>query len=255
MTAIFRNICAASVVLFATAGAAEALPLGTPIFTTAPGNISILNQFEFNLPSDTYTLTLNSTILTAQGAPGLVGKTIHFQTTILGTVQTVNVSMSIDGVDLNPFGYTGNQIFANPPVATSDYDAATNTNTDTFSGIFSPFGPVTYSFFNSGSVLLQFVLNAPLPLITQFEYCETADPRRCTFSLQDGLTEINGQPVFLAILAEGPEGTIQNATMTFYTVNGRPTISPVPLPAGGLLLMTALAALGFGSRLKERRSA
>jgi hypothetical protein len=254
MKPILKHICAASVMLAATSGAAQALTLGAPIFTTAPDDIFILNQFIDSVPSNQYTLTLNSTIATAQGAPGLVGKTIQFQTTVRGIGLSDSVSMSIDGVNLNPGGYTDNQIYAYLPVATSTYDAATNTNTDTFSGIFSPFGPATYDIFIGGSgVLLQFILSAPLPQITQYQYCEIADPSVCTYSFQAGLTEISGVPVADSGLDfSGPEGTIHNATMTFYTVNGRTTPSPVPLPAGGLLFISALAALGLGSRLQKK---
>ncbi len=252
MKPILKHICAASVMLVATAGAAEALTLGAPIFTTAPGTISILNQFEFNVPSPVYTLTMNGTIASAVGAPGLVGKSIYFQTTIVfgGSFDS---AMSIDGVDLHPDAANNDQVLANMPVATSVYDGATNKNTDTFSGIFSAFGPVTYDISTSGGgVLLQYVLSAPLPQITQYEYCEIANPSVCTYSLQAGLTEISGVPVADNGLAfSGPEGTIHDATMTFYTVNGRTTPSPVPLPAGGLLFISALAALGLGSRLKK----
>jgi hypothetical protein len=254
MKPILKHICAASVMLAATSGAAQALTLGAPIFTTAPSDVFILNQFEFNAPSDTYTLTLNSTIATAVGAPDLVGKTIHFETTIRGIGLSTDAALSIDGVDLNAFGFTDNQVFAYLPVATTVYDAATNTNTDTFSGIFETFGPVTYDIFTGGSgVLLQYILSAPLPQITQYEYCEIANPSVCTYSFQAGLTEISGVPVADSGLDfSGPEGTIHNATLTFYTVNGRTTPSPVPLPAGGLLFISALAALGLGSRLKKK---
>jgi hypothetical protein len=102
MKPILKHLCAASVMLVATAGAAQALTLGAPIFTTAPGTISILNQFEFNLPSPAYTLTMNSLIASAVGAPGLVGKSIHFQTTIFDGFGSYDSSMSIEISLLQP---------------------------------------------------------------------------------------------------------------------------------------------------------
>jgi hypothetical protein len=260
MQATLRHLFSAGIFLTMSASCASALTLGLPIFTTTPGDIHLLNQFQDSVPSSEYTLSLLSTIASAQGAPGLVGKTINFEITIESISGfSRDARLSIDGVDLNAFAGAfgrGDTVSLSLPISSSVYDPATDKTTDSFAGIFSSFGPVTYGVGSYSDVFLQYVLSTTvLPQTVVYEYCQTAHPSICELSKDPNLTEIGGEPVDLGLEFSGPEGTLRGATMTFSTVNGRPVPSPVPLPAGGLLLAAALSALGLGSAFHKKRVA
>jgi hypothetical protein len=233
-----------------TNGVAAAATLGLPTFTTAPSTISIVNEFGGNLPTGSYTLSLNSIIATADGAPELVGQAIDFSWFYNGgfTGGFGSPSLQIGGVNLlrDPLSSL-DQLLIGPPIASDVFDPVSNLSTFEYSGIFTGFGPRISTF---PEIVLQFVLNAPIPTLDGYLYCNTSNTN-CSFSNTPGLSQINGEAVMVSQSFLGyPEGRITNATMTFSTVDGR-TISPVPLPATGLLMLAALSLFAVTFRKKR----
>jgi hypothetical protein len=236
--------------LAASFSGAEATTLGLPIFKTAPTTVQVTNEFgPVLLPTDSYTLSFTSTIASAQGAPELVGQSISFSAFFVNGFDpgTVSSSLFIGGVDLH---LDAMSFLITPPVATDVFDPGTGLSTFTYSGIFAGFGPRTAAF---PDIMLDFVLSAAIPTRQGFLYCQTAAPGTCEFSNIAGLTEINGQAVTVMDSFNYPEGTISNAVATFSTVDGRP-IPTTPLPAGGLLLLGAMASLGAFARCRTGRT-
>jgi hypothetical protein len=237
--ALTATIAASALAAICTS--AEAITVGLPIFTTAPGSINVVNEFVFNRPSPFYTLSYTGTIASADGAPELVGQPISFS---FSTVRD-DAPISIGGVNLTPFpgnGGPGDTLLISLPID-SQCDASGNC-TDTFSGIFTGFNPVPAF----TDIQLLFTLSALLPTKTGYFFCLDSNPSDCTQVTDPTLTQLGGQPGF--IMAENYiEGQLRNATITFSTVDGRP-VSPVPLPATAWLLMAGLAGLGGMARRK-----
>ncbi len=244
---------AAAVVSLMVAGhGVDAATLGLPIFTTTPSSVFVTNQFGGNVPTPSYTLNLNSTIATADGAPELVGQTIAFSWFFNGGFDdgTVTPSLVIGGISVlaDPLDQA-DRVLISPSIASDVFDPVTNLSTFQYSGIFAGFGPRVAAF---PDIILQFALNAPIPTKEGYFYCDPNDPSDCQFSNTPGLTEINGSPVVVGQSFLGyPEGTITNAVITFSTVDGR-AVAPVPLPASGLLLMGAAGLLAAASRRNTR---
>jgi hypothetical protein len=232
-----------------SASFAQALTLGLPSFKTAPASISITNQFSPDgEPTPSYTLSVTTTIASAQGAPGLVGQSLVFYYFFNGGFDdgTVTSTLSIGGTDLGLQTDAGNSFLISPPLAVPQVLDPVFT----YAGIFEGFGPNAGAF---PEINLLFELSQSVPTLHGYRYCFDS----CTkfeFSNIGGLTEISGIPVVLdSDLGLYPEGTIRDAVLTFSTVNGRPTVSAVPLPTSVILFMSALVALAGVTQLKRFR--
>ena len=229
---------------FCLANPAQAATLGLPIFTTAPTAIHVTNQFGPDLvPTPSYTLNLHSVIATAQGAPGLIGQEIDLTLFVNGGFDdgTVFSHLAIGGQEILADSDGGpDRIVVSPP-ETSAFDPVTGLTTFSYTGIFAGFGPRLSLL---PEFLLQFAIDMPIPTLNGYRYC-TAGEAYCEFSNTPGLTEITGQAVTVqSSFLDYPEGTLSNAVMTFSTVDGR-AVAPVPLPAGGALMLGALTGLAM----------
>ncbi len=234
----FCSAISASALVLCFAGTSYAATLGFPSFTTAPTTVNVVNEFGPDLtPTPSYTLSVHSTIATAQGVPELVGQAIDF-IWFNGNVGTGVSFLNIGGQELL-FDTLDNdrEVLVIPPY-TEVYDPITSISTFSYSGIFTGFGPRTGTI---PEFVLQFSIDLPIPTKNGFWYC-TAGQATCEFSNIAGLTDLNGQPATLFESFTYPEGAIHNAVLTFSMVDGRP-VAPVPLPAGGMLLVCALAGL------------
>lgn len=225
----FASVAALTVVL---PGAALAVPHGLPILQTAPSTISIVNEFFFNLPSPFYTISLNSTIASAQGAPDLVGETISLTYFSGGVGASVPYSFRIRGTELMA-GPVSETSFLIGPAYTE-----ITPNTFVYDDPFSGFGPRTAPF---PEIELSFAVNGPLPTKTAYLYCTPPANTDCELSEMPGLTSIDGRPVAVQDTFVYPEGQIADGTVTFWTVDGRPAV--IPLPATLPLLAAALGGL------------
>lgn len=235
------------------AAPALAATFGLPIFTTAPGSVFIVNEFGPDLmPTPSYTLSFTGTIGSAQGAPELVGQTIDFSWFFDGGYNpgTVGSALRIAGTDiLNDALANDHQFLAYPPLdREEDFDPVSGLATFFYSAPSQGFGPNRALF---PEVLMEFSVSAPLPTRTGYRYC-SADFSLCEFSQLAGLTEIGGLPVTVDTIFNYPEGRLDGATLTFWTVNGRDP-APVPLPAAGGVLALALVALAGVARRRRAR--
>lgn len=243
-----RNFTLAAATLLGLASSTQATVLGLPIFTVEPAIISVTNEFGPDLlPTPSYTLSFNGTIATAEGAPELVGQPINFDWFYEGGFSTgsSSPSLQIGGTEIltDPLLFD-NQFLITPPYS-SVFDPVTGLDTFTYTGIFAGFGPVIGTF---PDLVIEFSINMPIPTREGYLYC-TLGQADCEFSNSTSVTEIGGVPASLFETYVYPEGRISGATVTFSTVNGRP-IAPVPLPAGGLLLMTGIFGLALAARRK-----
>jgi hypothetical protein len=227
----------AAATLKAICTTAQAVTVGLPIFTTAPGSINVVNEFTFNYPSSDYSLNYTGTIASAEGAPGFVGQTISLNV----NTSRLEVSLEIGGTSFTSFGV--NPINVAPPV-NIECDPSGNNCTETFTGIFSAFNPVSSSF----DIDLLYTISAALPRTTGYFFCLDSNPTNCTQVSDPTITELGGEPGFV-VTENYIEGQLRNATITFSTVDGRP-VSSVPLPATAWLLMAGIAGLGGMARRK-----
>jgi hypothetical protein len=229
---------------------ASATTLGMPIFNTAPSTIFITNQFDGTLPTPSYTLSLHSTIATAEGAPELVGQNIDFTWFFDGGFDdgTIFSSLNIGGTEIlvDPL-LRAYELSVGFPYIELSFDPGTGLADWAYPGIFAGFGPRTGIF---PEVTLSWALDAILPTREGYLYCATAGGY-CEYSEIAGLTEIAGLPAYVEQSFIFPEGRIDDATVTFSTVDGR-QIAPVPLPAGGILFASVLAGLGWRARRSAR---
>jgi len=221
--------------------------VGTPTFTTNIGTISYLNNFQFGAPSDIITLSFSGTIASSIGAPGLVGQSISYSVTYSEfSGDAFDGSFVIGGTDVYAFPSDANGVVISPPVDTFS-DIGGGQFTFTFDPPYDGFGPRTADF---PEIELATMLNydGPVPTREYFLFCENGGVD-CAVSPDgspDGLGLLN------PILTENysyTEGSVQGS-ITFSTVGG-PPVSTVPLPAGGLLLLSALGAVGVARRKRS----
>lgn len=228
-----RRLLFTAALLIAAPAASPAATYGQPVFTSAPTTISFTNMFYFLLPSDLYQIHVApTTIASAAGAPELVGQTLSFDYFSGGWSEDGSFSLRIAGDELLALPLTGDTLLFGPP-----YEEEVP-GTFTYPGIFQGFGPRTQTF---PEFVLKFTLSAPVPTKTGFLYCSD-DESFCDFSNIPGLTEIGGTPVHVRETFVYPEGTLANATITFWTEGGAP-LPPVPLPAPAVLLAGGLGLL------------
>lgn len=241
------SVCTVPAFLLAGLGSdAAATTLGLPIFATAPSTIFITNQFDRSLPTPSYTLSLHSTIDTAQGAPELIGQDIDFTWFFDDGFDdgTISSSLRIGGTEIlfDPLSRSYD-LLAGFPYVELAYDPVTSLADYAYPGIFAGFGPRTAVF---PEITLQWALDTLVPTKSGSLYC-VLDDSYCEFSNTAGLTDLGGVPAYARFDFVYPEGVLTNASLTFSTVDGR-QVAPVPLPAGGALLLVALAGPGLGAR-------
>lgn len=233
----------------ATMGTVEAATLGTPSFTTAPADISIVNVFgPFGrfldvpfAPFDSYDINVTTTISSSFGLPGLVGQTLQFSYGVENLSPAGGVySLEIDGTEIlrDPASQVDDMLLL-PPIA-SDTPIGGGVSTFTYVAPFDDFGPRDAVF---PEILMAFQINEPLPMKTGYESCN--EDNVCEFSLMP-LPDILGKPITDSVSYDFIEGTLAGGTLTFYTPGGPPppTTTPIPLPATVLLLLGGLGALG-----------
>ena len=241
LTAIFACI---------TATTLHASSLGTPLFTTAPADISVVNSFAFGGqlgttpfgPFRSYDVSVSTTIASTSGLPGLVGQTLEFTYGVENDVVAGGVySLRIGGRELliDPLSKRGEFLFS-PPIATEE-NLGGDVRRYTYEAPFTGFGPREGMF---PEFVMAFSINQGVPLRQGYESCN-ADVV-CEFS-NAPLTEIAGKPVVNSINYFYPEGTVENGTITFFTPGG-PPLEAIPLPASAFLLMGAIGLLGFARR-------
>lgn len=221
------------------------------IETTADLSGSILNFFLGGAPSTLYEINLSGTVTDQIGAPGSVGKTLAFKTTVVeefgflrreagltlgATTLTGGNVISIDSVgDFEPFtSGPGDLNFPMLiiPTFTDTPNAADPTRFDfTFTGDFDFLPDIIGAEFPDTEVHLSVFLDGPLPTRT----FEEVDPLTNTV--------IDSYPFI-----EGPL-SVSRITLT----HGKPpAIAPIPLPAGAPLVLGGLTLLGW---LGRRRTA
>lgn len=244
----------ASIVAAFGAMPASANTVGAPFFTIEKDDVglaSILDFFEFGLPSGRKEVSLSGTISSAQGAPSLVGTQFSFET----SVTTSDTMLTIDGYALtdgtigsdpdvvNDLGTTPGQfwnpfqpgpgdlnflVFAEPAYVETSYDLTTDLGTYDYPGGFAPWSDLLTP--GPGfELLISVYLDGPLPISS------VTDP--------GGTTET---------FVQGP---LSVAQITVGTIGGAPleddTMAPVPLPAGLPLLVAGLGGLAL---LRNRRT-
>jgi hypothetical protein len=233
---------------------AEATPVSELSFTTSPAAISVVNEFGPDLfPTDSYTISVNTTIGSAVGAPNLVGQSLSFSYFIEnGFNPGVVSSLKIGGTEVlfDPLLNDG-EFLLTPPIASSSFDLVSGKNIFGYTAPFQDFGPRLGDF---PDILMDFVLDKPLPTKTGFEYCTLLE---CEFSTVAGLTAIGGDAVVSTTDIVYTEGTISEGTLTFSAVGGiaKPsTTAPVPVPAAGPLMLAGLLASGVMLRRRRRQA-
>jgi hypothetical protein len=237
-----------------------AFSLGLPIFTTAPADISIVNEFMSGVPSEFYSFTLETTIASAPGTPEFVGQTFSMRFSSLPLLGPGGGgSFSIAGLPGvlaefgSPNGAGEGRAFVNPPEEFA-CDPAGNCIIQ-YVGLYNAFNTrarETPGSDSLGSEILNYKLNFALPIATGYEYCFDSSVSDCFFSTVEGLIESGGRPVTENFAYSYVEGRVRNATITFSTVGG-PTPSPVPIPAAGLLFAAALPTLALVKRRRAKK--
>lgn len=256
-TGLARGLLAVMAVAGTLAGTlagtgAEASPVGTPLFTTAPATIFITNEFGTDLfPTDSFSVSVTTTIGSADGAPNLVGETLVFHYFIdNGFAVSPTASLVIDGVEtmFDPLLFDGQFLFG-PPVDTAVFDPGTGNDIFTYDAPFDDFGPRTDIF---PEILFEFLINDPLPTRTGFEYVTAGGD--IIFDNTPGITSFGSSPddaVVSSTEITYTEGTISGGTITFFTVGGPPPAT-VPLPAGLWLMLGGLGTAGLLARRRSR---
>jgi hypothetical protein len=209
MAKILTTAIAAAACLATAYTASEAVVVGLPIFTTAPGSVSVVNEFQSNYPSSFYSLSYSGTIASAQGAPELVGQTISFHFSTL----ELHASLTIGGVNVTPFSgfnaFNDESFDIRPP---EDFICDPSGNcTETYTGIFVGFNPVPVS---GPSVDLLFTLSSLLPTRTGYFFCYDDNAADCTQVTDPTITEMGGRTGFV-VNQSYIEGTLPNPQLAF----------------------------------------
>ena len=231
MKHILHAVTAAAALLVAPLSAwAAPAGFGQPLLIIdGPGTSgSLLNFFDFGLPSDLEDLSLSGTVSQAIGAPSLVGADFSFSSSEV----LDNGELTLGSTTLTEAGFT---LIRGPGLFDPFQGGPGDLN---ISALIMPpfFEPVFGTFDYQGDFDEYPTRTAPLPEFEILISVYLAGPLP---------TETFNDPIFGTF--EYFAGTLDIDRIEILTAGGAP-LPAVPLPATGLLLLAGLGALGLRAR-------
>lgn len=237
MNIAFRAV-AASIFLAAPSFAST---IGQPLLIIEDDLVgSTIDVFSGAQPSGNNEVQFSGTVSSSVGAPDLVGASFTFGTSFFGfadeqMTMALNgevVQGALAGRDAAFFSSFGvdrllYELTTTPPVASASTDPLTpGLSTFLYAGAYAAFGPNVAS---SPELTfgIEVILDGPLEV------------RPFTLATGDIIGFVDG-PISVARINVG--------------IVGGPPVPPIPLPAGGLLLLSGLGGIAFFKRRENRRA-